>query len=126
MLDSRKQLFEELLWEHRNLIEAFAALQVTHSQCQGLFEPTGFFCTGFYLVELCYKASFVQLPCRKLRLMTSPAKSLRLKVSRFRWFLFLLLFYCANSIHAGFQLKRRSCLPSTGASWRPSAVKLPT
>jgi hypothetical protein len=28
--DTRKQLFEELLWEHRELAEA-------HSQCQGLF-----------------------------------------------------------------------------------------
>nr|XP_051201858.1 uncharacterized protein LOC127315405 [Lolium perenne] len=34
MLDSRKQLFEELLWEHRDLVEAFASLKLTHSQCQ--------------------------------------------------------------------------------------------
>ncbi|KAM0910872.1 hypothetical protein ACQ4PT_013877 [Festuca glaucescens] len=34
MLDSRKQLFEELLWEHRDLTEAFAALKLSHSQCQ--------------------------------------------------------------------------------------------
>ncbi|KAM0900836.1 hypothetical protein ACQ4PT_020399 [Festuca glaucescens] len=33
-LDSRKQLFEELLWEHRDLVEAFAALKLTHSACQ--------------------------------------------------------------------------------------------
>jgi hypothetical protein len=47
VLDSRKQLFEELLWEHRDLTEALAALQHTHSQCQGLFELTSFFRTGF-------------------------------------------------------------------------------
>jgi hypothetical protein len=46
VLDSRKQLFEELLWEHRDLTQAFAALQLTHNQCQGLFELTGFFCTS--------------------------------------------------------------------------------
>ncbi|KAM0872910.1 hypothetical protein ACQ4PT_038375 [Festuca glaucescens] len=34
VLDSRKQLFEELLWEHRDLTEAFTALQLTHSNCQ--------------------------------------------------------------------------------------------
>ncbi|KAM0846564.1 hypothetical protein ACQ4PT_055585 [Festuca glaucescens] len=34
VLDSRKQLFEELLWEHRDLTEAFAALKLSHSQCQ--------------------------------------------------------------------------------------------
>ncbi|KAM0917053.1 hypothetical protein ACQ4PT_009790 [Festuca glaucescens] len=34
VLDSRKQLFEELLWEHRDLTEAFTALQLSHSQCQ--------------------------------------------------------------------------------------------
>ncbi|KAM0875835.1 hypothetical protein ACQ4PT_036557 [Festuca glaucescens] len=32
VLDSRKQLFEELLWEHRDLTEAFTALQLSHSQ----------------------------------------------------------------------------------------------
>ena len=46
VLDSRKELFEELLWEHQGLVEAFAALQLTHSNCQGLFDPTGFFYTG--------------------------------------------------------------------------------
>jgi hypothetical protein len=34
-LDSRKQLFEGLLWEHRDLSEAFAALKLTHDECQG-------------------------------------------------------------------------------------------
>ncbi|KAM0889398.1 hypothetical protein ACQ4PT_027716 [Festuca glaucescens] len=34
VLDSRKQLFEELLWEHRDLTEAHSALQLTHSQCR--------------------------------------------------------------------------------------------
>ncbi|KAM0824288.1 hypothetical protein ACQ4PT_070297 [Festuca glaucescens] len=34
VLDSRKQLFEELLWEHHDLTEAFAALHLSHSQCQ--------------------------------------------------------------------------------------------
>ncbi|KAM0852058.1 hypothetical protein ACQ4PT_052018 [Festuca glaucescens] len=34
VLDSRKELFEELLWEHQGLVEAFAALQLTHSQCR--------------------------------------------------------------------------------------------
>jgi hypothetical protein len=46
MLDSRKKLFEDLLWEHHNLTEAHSALQLAHSQCQGFFEPTGLFCTG--------------------------------------------------------------------------------
>ncbi|KAM0853424.1 hypothetical protein ACQ4PT_051078 [Festuca glaucescens] len=36
VLDSRKQLFEELLWEHRDLTEAFASLKLTHSQCQAV------------------------------------------------------------------------------------------
>ncbi|KAK1692120.1 hypothetical protein QYE76_008817 [Lolium multiflorum] len=35
VLDSRKKLFEKLLWSHRDLTEAFAGLQLTHSQCQG-------------------------------------------------------------------------------------------
>jgi hypothetical protein len=52
VLNSRKQLIEELLWEHCDLTEAFAALKLTHSQCQGLFEPTYFFCTGFSFEEL--------------------------------------------------------------------------
>ena len=34
-LDSRKQLFEELLWEHRDLSEAFSALERTLGKCQG-------------------------------------------------------------------------------------------
>jgi hypothetical protein len=51
VLDSRKKLFENLLWEHRDLTEAFAALQLTHSQCQGSFELTGFFHTIFASVE---------------------------------------------------------------------------
>jgi hypothetical protein len=51
VLDSRKELFEELLWEYHGLVEAFTALQATHSQCQGLFEPTSFFCTGFTLMN---------------------------------------------------------------------------
>jgi hypothetical protein len=51
LLDSCKKLFEDLLWEHRDLTEAFAALQLTHSQCQGLFELTGFFCTDFSFDE---------------------------------------------------------------------------
>ena len=42
MLDSRKQLFEELLWEYRDLSEAHSALQLTHSQCRGLSHLTGF------------------------------------------------------------------------------------
>ncbi|KAK1686025.1 hypothetical protein QYE76_046873 [Lolium multiflorum] len=33
-LDLRKQLFEELLWEHRHLSEAFASLQLAHGKCQ--------------------------------------------------------------------------------------------
>jgi hypothetical protein len=52
VLDSRKKLFEQLLWEHRDLTEAHSALQLAHSQCQGLFEPTGFFCTGISFDEL--------------------------------------------------------------------------
>jgi hypothetical protein len=36
-LDSRKELFEELLWGHRSLVEAFGALELTHSKCQVLF-----------------------------------------------------------------------------------------
>jgi hypothetical protein len=47
VLDSRKKLFEQLLWEHHDLTEAYAALQLAHSQCQGLFELTGFFHTFF-------------------------------------------------------------------------------
>ena len=42
MLDSRKQVFEELLWEHRDLTEAHSALQLTHSQCRALSHLTGF------------------------------------------------------------------------------------
>ncbi|KAK1631593.1 hypothetical protein QYE76_005908 [Lolium multiflorum] len=34
VLDSCKKVFEKLLWEHRDLTEAFTALQLTHSQCQ--------------------------------------------------------------------------------------------
>ncbi|KAM0924580.1 hypothetical protein ACQ4PT_004566 [Festuca glaucescens] len=34
VLDSRKRVFEELLWEHRDLTEAHSALQLTHSQCR--------------------------------------------------------------------------------------------
>ncbi|KAM0890878.1 hypothetical protein ACQ4PT_026770 [Festuca glaucescens] len=34
VLDSRKQVFEELLWEHRDLTEAHSTLQLTHSQCR--------------------------------------------------------------------------------------------
>ncbi|KAK1681696.1 hypothetical protein QYE76_042544 [Lolium multiflorum] len=33
-LDSRKQLFEGLLWEHRDLSEAFSTLERTHGKCQ--------------------------------------------------------------------------------------------
>ncbi|KAK1626742.1 hypothetical protein QYE76_001057 [Lolium multiflorum] len=40
VLDSRKKIFENLLWEHRDLTEAFAALQLTHSRCQGFFCAT--------------------------------------------------------------------------------------
>ncbi|KAM0880544.1 hypothetical protein ACQ4PT_033494 [Festuca glaucescens] len=34
VLDSRKRVFEELLWEHRDLTEAHSALQLAHSQCR--------------------------------------------------------------------------------------------
>ncbi|KAM0920942.1 hypothetical protein ACQ4PT_007177 [Festuca glaucescens] len=34
VLDSRKRVFEELLWEHRDLTEAHSALQLTHNQCR--------------------------------------------------------------------------------------------
>ncbi|KAM0857704.1 hypothetical protein ACQ4PT_048304 [Festuca glaucescens] len=34
VLDSCKKLFEDLVWEHRDLTEAFAALKLSHSQCQ--------------------------------------------------------------------------------------------
>ncbi|KAK1625911.1 hypothetical protein QYE76_000226 [Lolium multiflorum] len=34
VLDTRKQVFEELLWEHQDLNEAFAALKLEHSHCQ--------------------------------------------------------------------------------------------
>nr|XP_051211524.1 uncharacterized protein LOC127329017 [Lolium perenne] len=32
-LDTRKQLFEELLWEHWHLSETFASLELTHGKC---------------------------------------------------------------------------------------------
>ena len=35
-------MFEELLWEHRDLTEAHSALQLTHSQCRGLSHLMGF------------------------------------------------------------------------------------
>jgi hypothetical protein len=35
-LENRRQLFEELLWEHRSLSEA-------HSKCQGEFSFSGIF-----------------------------------------------------------------------------------
>ncbi|KAK1613213.1 hypothetical protein QYE76_036886 [Lolium multiflorum] len=34
VLESHKKLFEQLLWEHRGLSDAHAALQLTHSQCR--------------------------------------------------------------------------------------------
>ncbi len=49
VLDTRKQVFEELLWEHQGLNEAFAALKLEHSHCQGSLERPGFFCTVFFL-----------------------------------------------------------------------------
>jgi hypothetical protein len=39
VLDGRKQIFEELLWEHQGLNKAFYALKLEHSQCQGSPEP---------------------------------------------------------------------------------------
>ncbi|KAK1664990.1 hypothetical protein QYE76_053149 [Lolium multiflorum] len=39
-LDSRKQLFEGLLWEHRDLSEAFTALERTHGKCQATLPET--------------------------------------------------------------------------------------
>ncbi|KAM0890762.1 hypothetical protein ACQ4PT_026848 [Festuca glaucescens] len=33
-LDSRKQIFEGLLWEHRDLFEAFTSLEQAHGKCQ--------------------------------------------------------------------------------------------
>jgi hypothetical protein len=35
VLDSRKQLFEDLLWEHRELSDAHASLQVSYKESQG-------------------------------------------------------------------------------------------
>jgi hypothetical protein len=58
VLESRKKLFEQLLWEHRGLSDAHAALQLTHSQCRGLFYLTGFFYTSFAFVHLCESVSF--------------------------------------------------------------------
>jgi hypothetical protein len=46
VLDTQKQVFEELLWEHQDLNEAFAALKLEHNHCQGSLELPGFFCTG--------------------------------------------------------------------------------
>jgi hypothetical protein len=43
VLDTRKQVFEELLWEHQDLNEAFAALKLEHSHCQGSLEPPASF-----------------------------------------------------------------------------------
>ena len=79
MLDSRKELFEELLWEHRDLIEAFGALQLSHSQCQGLFELPGFFCTGFASAEILLNCFFcaAALPEASLDDLTSQVAALK-------------------------------------------------
>jgi hypothetical protein len=58
MLDSRKHVFEELLWQHQSLTDAFAALQLSHNNCQGSPEPTGFFCTGVRLSHILITGSF--------------------------------------------------------------------
>jgi hypothetical protein len=79
VLDSRKELFEELLWEHRDLIEAFGALELSHSQCQGLFWPTDFFCTGYASAEILLNCLFcvATLPEASLDDLTSQVAALK-------------------------------------------------
>jgi hypothetical protein len=43
VLDNRKQIFEELLWEYQGINEECSALKLEHSQCQGLPEPSASF-----------------------------------------------------------------------------------
>ncbi|KAM0876765.1 hypothetical protein ACQ4PT_035949 [Festuca glaucescens] len=62
VLDSRKKLFEQLLWEHRNLTEAFAALQITHSQCQAALPESS------QLDELISRVAALQAEKEKLAL----------------------------------------------------------
>jgi hypothetical protein len=51
VLDNRKKIFEELLWEHHGLTESFSALQLEHSQCQGLPElPASFMLVSFVII----------------------------------------------------------------------------
>jgi hypothetical protein len=43
VLANRKQIFDELLWEHQGLNEPFSTLKLEHRQCQGLPEPPASF-----------------------------------------------------------------------------------
>jgi hypothetical protein len=80
-LDSSKQLFEELLWEHRDLSEAYTSLEQAHNKCQGQSLTSGSFCTGLFLDNRYLQVFFVQLPFRKPRSRTLPAKSLPSRVN---------------------------------------------
>jgi hypothetical protein len=59
VLDTRKQIFEELLWEHQGLNEVFAALKIEHNNFQGLLEPPGFFGTGTFLYQILTTSFFL-------------------------------------------------------------------
>jgi hypothetical protein len=61
MLESRKKLFEQLLWEHRGLSDAHATLQPVPSfvSCSCFSFLTGFFHAGFAIVQLSQPVSFV-------------------------------------------------------------------
>jgi hypothetical protein len=58
VLDNRKQIFEELLWEHHGISEAFSSLKLEHSQCQGLLEPPASFVPAFAFVKFLPSNSF--------------------------------------------------------------------
>ncbi|KAM0931747.1 hypothetical protein ACQ4PT_000057 [Festuca glaucescens] len=62
VLDSQKELFEELLWEHQGLVEAFAALQLTHSQCRAALPESS------QLDELISRVATLQAEKEKLAL----------------------------------------------------------
>ncbi|KAM0888481.1 hypothetical protein ACQ4PT_028309 [Festuca glaucescens] len=62
VLDSQKRLFEDLLWEHRDLTEAHSALQLTHSQCRAALPESS------QLDELISRVAALQAEKEKLAL----------------------------------------------------------
>ena len=108
VLDTRKQVFEELLWEHQGLNEAFAALKLEHSHCQGSLELPGFFCTGSRIYQTLTTSFFCAAALPETSAEDLTAQVAALKGKPYWTVCFSLVIFCTKLVPSKFQPPRMS------------------